>query len=172
MAARLVPSLSLPIAVSMLIVAGFCPAGAQDGGRPKPAASTMYERLAGNTLTGRTSQGNNSTEYHSPDGRVFGFNWGRPNLNACWRTNGPGIVCYYYNDRQNGGHEACWRFEPVEDHGYKIHSLDSDTTGIYRIEPGNPHDLNDQGQSWTCDALMVAIPSPLSVAVNSRRDHP
>ena len=148
---------SLPHLVFASFIAfatGALPSTAQETAQPQRPLP-LYEQLAGNTITGYTSEGVKFTEYHSPDGRIFGFNNGRPASDACWRTAGPNIVCYYYDRSRNTRRELCWRFEPVADIGFKIYFLDRPVTGALRLEKGNPYNLSDQGQAWTCDALMV-----------------
>ncbi len=145
-------------APGVILIVALSPAIAQDSGLPKRPVSNLFQQFAGNTVSGYNSNGNKFTEYHSPDGRIFGYNWGRITLNACWRTNGPDIVCYYYDKGGETRNESCWRFEPVGESGYKIVGTNHDTTGMVYLEAGNPHDWNDQGQSWTCDALMVQAP--------------
>ena len=132
---------------------------AQDAVPPKRSALSLYERFAGNTVTGYNTSGTKFTEFHSPDGRIFGYNSGDPALDACWRTVGQDVVCYYYGKGNVTG-EFCWRFEPIDNLGYKIYATDSSLTGMVRVEAGNPHDLNDQGESWTCDALMSSAQPP------------
>ncbi len=148
------PILCNPIIATVFIATTTLPSAAQDNAPSKPPLS-IFERLAGNTVTGYNTSGVNFTEYHSPDGRIFGFNAGRPAIDACWRTAGPDIVCYYYDRSRNTRRELCWRFEPVGEIGFKIYALGSSTIGAFRLEKGNPHNLTDQGQTWTCDAQMV-----------------
>ena len=130
------------------------PAIAQDKELPKHPSLSLYERFSGNTVTGYNTGDVEFTEFHSPDGRIFGYNGGEPAINACWRTSEPDIVCYYYGEDHYIKGEFCWRFEPIGDLGYKLNSMDSSTIGMAKVEAGNPHNLNDHGKSWTCDALM------------------
>ena len=130
------------------------PVIAQDKELPKHPSLSLYERFSGNTVTGYNTSGVKFTEFHSPDGRIFGYNSGEPAIDACWRTSGPDVVCYYYGKGHTIKGEFCWRFEPLGDLGYKIYSTDSPTIGMVKVEAGNPHELNDHGKSWTCDALM------------------
>ncbi len=145
--------------VAFLSVFGVAPSVAQEAAPPKRSGPSLFERFAGNTVTGYNTSGNRFTEYHAPDGRIFGYNLGEAATDACWRTNGPNTVCYYYGSGSITG-EFCWQFEPVGDSGYKIYSTDDDITGFVQVEPGNPHGWTDQGQSWTCDRLMSSAPQP------------
>ena len=132
-------------------------AEAQDAKSPAEPHLSLYERLVGNTQTGHSTNNNNFIEFHAPDGRVYGFNFGKPTFNSCWRTIEPDTVCYYYDKGGETRRESCWRYEAVGDLGYKI-SARNGVTGFVRVEQGNPHALTDHGKSWTCDALMSSLP--------------
>ncbi len=145
---------------AFLTFAAALPLAAQETGQKARPTRSLFEQFAGNTVTGHNTSGVNFSEYHSPDGRIFGYNSGEPAIDACWRTNGPDTICYYYGKGERIVGEFCWRFDPVGDVGYKIRSTNSRTTGIARVEPGNPHGWTDQGQSWTCDRLMSSVELP------------
>ncbi len=131
---------------------------AQNAAVKKPS---LFDQIADSTLTGRHSGGVTSTEYHALDGRVFGYTNGEPNINACWRTNGQDVICYYYGKGWITG-EFCWRFERVASNGYRLTATDgTGATGLFLRESGNPHGLFDNGESWTCDALMSSLTRPL-----------
>ncbi len=145
---------------TVAIGALFCSAEAQVPDNPKGTTPSLYERLVGNTQTGHATNNNDFIEFHSPDGRVYGFNWGKPTFNSCWRTIEPDTVCYYYDKGGTTRRESCWRYEAVGDLGFKIESLNNGVTGVVRLEHGNPHDLTDHGKSWTCNPLTSSLPLP------------
>ena len=121
-------------------------------GGPVPAQQLTGEELraeiGGNTLTGFHDSGMSFTEYHAPDGRVFGFNGGEPVQDGCWRVRGD-AVCYEYGRGRITG-SFCWRFDRAGPIGYRIAHLSSGTRGIARLEPGNPKNLSDNGRPWDC----------------------
>lgn len=111
----------------------------------------LRAEFSGTTVSGFHDGGVQFTEYHSPDGRIFGYNNNEPVQDGCWDVK-DNAVCYYYAKGRIQG-TFCWRFERVADGGYRISSTDTPTRGITRREPGNPRGLSDNGQSWTCDPL-------------------
>lgn len=118
------------------------------------SGADLVRELSGNTLTGF----NGSlwfTEYHAPDGRVFGQNGGYVNQDSCWKVRGD-AVCYYYPRRneQNERTEFCWHFERAGQDGYKIMAVGRGGSGFARLAPGNAQDRTDNGRAWTCDALV------------------
>lgn len=138
-------------------------------GQPLSGADLVRE-LSDNTLTGF----NGSlwfSEYHAPDGRVFGHNGGRPNQDACWKVRGD-AVCYYYprsrRDEPDGTVEFCWHLERAGANGYEIAPVDRAEGGVARLEPGNVRRHTDGGRAWTCEALISerrpSRPAPSTVA--------
>lgn len=135
--------LSTVAAFGLLPPVGNGPARAQT-----VTGDELRAELSGNTLTGFHDSGMSFTEYHAPDGRVFGFNGGEPAREACWRVRGD-AVCYGYGRGRITG-EFCWRFDRVGSVGYRIAHLTSGTKGIARLENGNPKNLSDHGEPWDC----------------------
>ncbi len=148
----------LPTRPHVLLFFACCLVSQASAQEARQTGASLYERIANSTLTGWHTGGTASSEYHAADGRVFGYNNGEPNLNACWRTAGPDTVCYYYGKGRIIG-EFCWRLDPVEADGYRLTATDgSEATGLFRREDGNPYNFSDNGQHWTCDALMSSVP--------------
>lgn len=121
-------------------------------------AQELYEILVGNTLIARTSQGNNSIEYHAANGKILGYNWDtKENKDSCWRVKSRDTVCYYYEHEQGNISETCWFYRwasatiiigYVDDHEQvKI---------VARVEKGNPKKLSDFGKKWSCNQQSVA----------------
>lgn len=108
----------------------------------------LQAEIAGNTLTGFHDSGMSFTEYHAPDGPVFGYNGGEPVQDGCWRVRGDAI-CYEYGRGRITG-SFCWRFHRAGMIGYRIAHLSSATHGIARLEAGNPKNLSDNGLRCDC----------------------
>jgi hypothetical protein len=128
------------------------------------AAETMTDRellreVADTTLSGFHTGGVNFTEYHSPDGRILGYNNGEPVQDGCWRIR-DNAVCYYYPKGSIRG-DFCWRMERAGPDGYRIFSVETSAQGVARSERGNPRGLSDNGMPWTCDALISRRHEPL-----------
>jgi hypothetical protein len=109
--------------------------------------------LSGNTITGLYSNGNPYSEWHAPDGRVYGHNNRRPVENGCWAMRG-NTACYYYaEDKQRG--PFCWTFRRLPGNGLRATMLNSqgrwEIVGVF--QPGNPHGHSDNGKPWTCEPL-------------------
>lgn len=111
----------------------------------------LRAEFSGTTVSGFHDGGVHFTEYHSPDGRIFGYNNNEPVQDGCWDVKDD-AVCYYYAKGRIQG-TFCWRFERVAAGGYRITSLETPSRGITRREPGNPRGLSDNGRPWTCDPL-------------------
>lgn len=130
--------------------------GAASANAEPVSGADLVRELSDNTLTGY----NGSlwfSEYHAPDGRVFGHNGSVRNEDSCWRVR-EDAVCYYYPRNrlidQDARTEFCWRFERAGTAGYKISPVGSSRGGIARLEPGNERNHTDNGRAWTCEALM------------------
>ena len=117
----------------------------------------LRQELTGNTLSGFNTSGVVFTEYHAPDGRVLGYNQGRPNQDACWTVRG-NAVCYYYPRGIVAG-EYCWLLEPKGPMGFSLRSVDTATTGVARLAPGNANQLSDNDRPWTCQAHVSEAPA-------------
>ncbi len=118
----------------------------------------LREEISGHTLSGMHTGGVVFSEYHAPDGRVFGYNNGEPVVEGCWDIRRD-AVCYYYARGSISG-TFCWRMARAGSAGYRIRSVETRAHGVARLDPGNPQGHSDGGRPWTCEPLM------------SRRDHP
>lgn len=104
------------------------------------------------TITGRYDNGEPYSEYHAPDGRVFGHNNRVPNEEACWDVKGD-TVCYYYAKGRALG-EFCWRVQRLSDRGIRAKLAERSGREIIGIrQAGNPHGHSDNGRPWTCDPV-------------------
>jgi hypothetical protein len=112
----------------------------------------LLSEITGNTLTGYHSGGVKFTEYHSPDGKIFGFNNGEAVEGGCWRVRDDS-VCYYYPKGTITG-DFCWRYGRAGADGYRIEHTQSESQGFVRLKKGNSDNLTDMGKTWTCDALL------------------
>jgi hypothetical protein len=114
---------------------------------------SLRSEIAGNTLSGFNTSGVVFSEFHAPDGRLFGHNNGEPVVDGCWDLKDD-AVCYYYSARRRGNGTFCWRYDRAGADGYRIASVETPVTGIARLEPGNPHGHSDRGQPWVCEGLV------------------
>lgn len=139
------------------LLAGPCfPMAAEDqpGDTSAPRRLTgedLRREVTGNTLSGRHSSGMPYSEYHAPDGRVFGHNNHEPVQFGCWAIKDDEI-CYRYEGGNIPG-VFCWRFFRAQG-GFTIYLPRSGTVGTAKLEPGNPHSHSDNGRAWGCDALL------------------
>jgi hypothetical protein len=108
--------------------------------------------VTGNTVSGHHDSGMPYSEYHSPDGRVFGHNNHDPVKDGCWRVRGDSI-CYSYESGKAPG-LFCWRFYHAKDGNYRILLPATGTTGSAIVAKGNPEHHTDHGKPWTCQALL------------------
>jgi hypothetical protein len=122
-------------------------------------ASDLRAIVTDTTITGHYNNGDPYSEYHAPDGRVFGHNNHVPNEEACWDIKGD-QVCYYYAKGRARG-EFCWRFQRLGERGIRAQLVDRparETIGI--IRKGNPNDHSDNGKPWTCDPVTSERKTP------------
>ncbi len=122
----------------------------------------IREEISGQTLSGVHTGGVVFSEYHSPDGRVFGFNNGEPVVEGCWDIRRDS-VCYYYAKGSIPG-TFCWRMSPAGADGYRIRSVETAAHGVARLERGNPQNHSDRGRPWTCEPLMSGLDRSLRTA--------
>jgi hypothetical protein len=117
--------------------------------------------LSGNTVTGRHDDGMPDSEWHAPDGRVFGHNNREPVDKGCWDIRGD-QVCYYYAGGSIQG-EFCWEFRKVTENGYRLKLMNrpsrTEATGL--LQRGNPHGHSDSGKPWTCEPLSSRNQTPI-----------
>lgn len=144
------------LGVLALVAAG--PAAAQ-----RLSGDTIRAEVSGNTLTGYNTSGVVFSEYHSPDGRVFGHNNGVRVIEGCWSIRDDAI-CYYYAKGQFPRGTFCWRMERAGGEGYRIASLERDTTGAARLDSGNPRNHSDNGETWECEGLVSERPTGKGLA--------
>jgi hypothetical protein len=147
---------AVPQAFTMAFVAALLPASTGASAEPL-SGDQLRQELTGNTLSGFNTSGVVFTEYHAPDGRVLGYNQGRPNQDACWTVRG-NAVCYYYPRGLVAG-EFCWLLEPKGPGGFSLRSIENATTGFARLASGNPNRLSDHDRPWTCQAQVSGLPA-------------
>lgn len=138
---------ALPLLLAML-AAGPAPAEELEG-------QALRDEISGHTLSGIHTGGVAFTEYHSPDGRVFGFNNGEPVVDGCWDVRRD-AVCYYYAQGSIRG-TFCWRMSRAGPDGYRIRSVETRAHGVARLERGNPQNHDDGGRAWTCEPLLSRL---------------
>lgn len=94
------------------------------------------------------------SEFHAPDGRIFGHNGGAPVDHGCWDIQGD-EVCYYYAGQELPRGTWCWTFEKLANaNEYKLFHARSDTTALANRVEGNPENWSDNGKPWQCTPLM------------------
>jgi len=118
--------------------------------------SRLRAEIAGNTLTGYNTSGVVFSEFHAPDGRVFGHNNGEAVVDGCWDVRDD-AVCYSYAAQRRESRTFCWRYARIGTDGYRMASVGSGVTGVARLEPGNPHGHSDRGRPWTCEGLVSSL---------------
>lgn len=111
----------------------------------------LQREITGNTLTGRHASGMPYSEFHAPDGRIYGHNNNVPVRDGCWVVRRD-EVCYTYEKGPAPG-VFCWEFFRAQN-GYTILLPTTGTIGTARLEQGNPHQHNNGGEPWSCDALL------------------
>jgi len=154
MVMRLVTLLALAVALPALALPALA---AEDSPQPLPpvikrvAGDELQREVTGNTLTGRHASGMPYSEYHSPDGRIYGHNNNVPVRDGCWVIRGD-EVCYTYEKGPAPG-VFCWQFFRAQN-GYTILLPTTGTVGTALLESGNPRNHNNGGEPWSCDALL------------------
>jgi hypothetical protein len=136
----------------MLWLALAGPALAEEKPASDLSGSEIRAEVSGNTLTGFNTSGVWFSEYHAPDGRIFGHNNGNPVIDGCWSVKGDEVCYAYARGRVEG--TFCWRMSRGGSAGFRIRSTATLVTGIARLEAGNPHDHGDNGQPWDCTGLI------------------
>lgn len=116
--------------------------------------------VSGNTVTGRYAGGAPFSEWHAPDGRVYGHNNRDPVVEGCWDIRGDQI-CYYYAGGINRG-LFCWEYRKLGDAGVQLRQLSPPvpSPALAVVERGNPHAHSDNGKPWTCDPLQSRNHTP------------
>ena len=111
----------------------------------------LQREVPGNTLSGRHASGMTYSEFHSPDGRIYGHNNNVPVRDGCWVIRRD-EVCYTYEKGPAPG-VFCWRFYRAPG-GYTIYLPTTGTVGTAKLEAGNPYKHDDGGDPWSCEALL------------------
>jgi hypothetical protein len=120
--------------------------------KPKRVTGAELQReITGNTVGGRHATGMPFSEFHAPDGRIYGHNNHEPVRDGCWVIRGDD-VCYTYEKGTAPG-IFCWEFYRATN-GYTILLPRTGTVGTAKIEEGNPHNWGHGGDPWSCDALL------------------
>jgi hypothetical protein len=142
--------LRVRFAIVVAAAAFAAPASAEDGWGAMSGAE-LRAVLSGNTVTGRHDDGMPYSEWHAPDGRVFGHNNRDPVEEGCWDIRG-NQVCYYYAEGRIKG-EFCWEFRKVTDSGFRLRSVNTGMQASGVLQRGNPHAHSDNGKPWACEPL-------------------
>lgn len=110
------------------------------------------------------------SEYHSPDGRIFGHNGGVPVDRGCWDVQGD-EVCYYYEGDELPRGTWCWTFNRLANaNQYRLEHRNSGGVALGVREAGNPRNWTDNGKPWQCSGLISQRQAPLqSTIVRFRR---
>lgn len=111
----------------------------------------LQREITGNTLSGRHASGMQFSEYHSPDGRIYGHNNHVAVRDGCWVIR-KDEVCYTYEKGPAPG-VFCWQFFRAPG-GYTIFLPATGTVGTAKLERGNPLKHSDGGDPWSCEALL------------------
>ena len=111
----------------------------------------LQREITGNTLTGRHASGMPYSEFHSPDGRIYGHNNNVAVRDGCWVVRRDEI-CYTYEKGPAPG-VFCWEFYRAQN-GYTILLPVTGTVGTAKLEEGNPRNWDNGGEPWSCDALL------------------
>ncbi|MGL4241409.1 MAG: hypothetical protein ACRCTI_09900 [Beijerinckiaceae bacterium] len=140
-----------------LATAASLPAAAADDSRM--TADEVRELLSGNTLTGRYNNGNPYSEFHTPEGIVYGHNNRKPVERGCWEMRGDEACYYYAEDRQRG--PFCWSFRRIGVVGYQATLRDKEHIFIIAVlQKGNPHGHSHNGKPWSCEPLQSQLLTP------------
>jgi hypothetical protein len=157
----MVPMQRLTILAFVLVASCLSAAASERWG--EMSGKELRDLLSDATLTGNHDNGMPYSEWHAPDGRVFGHNNRRAVDRGCWDISGD-QVCYYYNDTVEGRQPRvfCWEFRKVTVTGYRLKLMNTpsgiEATGIW--QRGNPHGHSDNGKPWSCEPLQSRRPSP------------
>jgi hypothetical protein len=133
---------------------------AQESGAPAAAGEsltgeTLRREVSGSTIAGvhfRTFM--QFSEYHSPDGRIFGHNGGAPVDRGCWDVQND-EVCYYYSGDTLPRGTWCWTFQRLAKPGqYRLEHRVTGGVALGVRAEGNPRNWSDNGTPWQCDGLV------------------
>jgi hypothetical protein len=149
------------IAALLAIACLAAPALATDGWGDI-SGEDMREILSDSTLTGTHDDGMPYSEWHAPDGRVFGHNNRVPVDRGCWGIQGD-RVCYYYQDFDGRPPRvACWEFRKMGVNAFRLKLMNRPlrTEAIGILQAGNPHRHTDNGKPWSCEPLQSRNGAP------------
>jgi hypothetical protein len=119
--------------------------------RPVVPGEEMRRLLSGNTMSGRHDTGMPFSEWHSPDGRVFGHNNHEAVDRGCWDIRGDD-VCYYYSGGTVRG-AFCWTFRRVTENGFSLRSVENGLNAVGILTEGNTYNHTDNDKPWSCEPL-------------------
>ncbi len=144
---------SMMLVAAGLLLAGFpiAPAAAQ-----QLSGEELRREISGNTVTGVHDDGMRYSEFHSPDGKVFGHNNHDPVDRGCWDIKGD-EVCYYYAGGLVRG-TFCWSFTRAGQ-GFRLVLPRTGTLAVGIVQRGNPHNFSENGKPWTCEPLISRAPA-------------
>lgn len=148
------PGVTLSFAIAVSFFAAVALSTPVLAGDPVRGPELRAE-LSGNTLSGYNTSGVVFSEYHAPDGRIFGHNNGEPVVEGCWDIKDDGVCYYYARSRRSGTY--CWRYRRLSAQGYALESFDTMVTGTARLDPGNPHGHTGGSETWTCEGLVSGL---------------
>jgi hypothetical protein len=111
----------------------------------------LRELISDNTVTGRHDTGMPYSEWHAPDGQVYGHNNHVSNEEACWDIKGD-AVCYYYAGGAARG-TFCWTFRKISENGFRLQSVESGLGAAGLLQKGNHYNFGDNGKPWKCEPL-------------------
>ncbi|MGL5115352.1 MAG: hypothetical protein ACRC7C_08510 [Beijerinckiaceae bacterium] len=137
--------------IFLTLVFAFAGAAAASDNRPVVSGEEMRRILSGNTMSGRHDTGMPFSEWHAPDGRVFGHNNHEAVDRGCWDIRGDS-VCYYYSGGTVRG-AFCWTFRRVTDNGFALRSVENGLNAVGILTDGNTYTHTDNEKPWTCEPL-------------------
>lgn len=169
-------TIALRALLMAMMVGAAGPAAAQTSA---PASSGVGEALEGEELrrevSGSTVAGFHLrnmmrfSEYHSPDGRIFGHNGGVPVDRGCWDVQA-NEVCYYYEGDELPRGTWCWTMRRLASaNQYRLHHSPTDGIAFGVRQAGNPNNWSDNGKPWQCHGLISQRRTPNQSTIAQRR---
>jgi hypothetical protein len=161
-----------PLPIIAVALAAICSPALASERWGEMSGEELRALLSDATLTGNHDNGMPYSEWHAPDGRVYGHNNRRAVDRGCWDIKGD-QVCYYYSDTAEGRKPRvfCWEFRKVTVTGYRLKLMNErngiEATGIW--QRGNPHGHTDNGKPWSCEPLQSRLKGPGSTAEMAAR---
>jgi hypothetical protein len=163
---------ALSLCAFLVALSAAMPANAQSpsvsAGEPVGEAisgEALRREVSGATIAGihfRTLM--RFSEYHSPDGRIYGHNGGVPVDKGCWDVQND-EVCYYYEGDTLPQGTWCWTFHRLAKRGqYRLEHRVTGGLALGVREDGNPRNWSDNGKPWHCSGLVSQKRGPQSFA--------